>query len=200
MIPLAQRSGLCYTKEEEAAVVSGDAHPSGNRVKPLFCDAADAECRNAQQKPQTGERQADLTVQVQRHAAVVPDVPAHDEIVCDTHGKFQGSDEYCAASILQQLSPGRCSSMDQVEPHCGGTAGERHGPVGIAPASDLQQAIDKSPQQKEPAEFTGLVMQFQGITSFFLLPVVCAEMQKIYSCVCRGMTDAAVSKKAVCNM
>ena len=200
MIPLAQRSGLCYTKEEEAAVVSGGAHPSGNRVKPLFCDAADAECRNAQQKPQTGERQADLTVQVQRHAAVVPDVPAHDEIVCDTHGKFQGSDEYCAAPILQQQSPGRCSSMDQVEPHCGGTAGERHGPVGIAPANNFQQTIDKSPQQKEPAEFTGLVMQFQEITSFFLLPVVCAEMQKIYRSRLPRNDRRSCIKKAVCDM
>ena len=50
------------------------------QAEPFCGDAANAECGNAQQKPQSRKGQADLSVEVQRHAAVVPDVPAESQI------------------------------------------------------------------------------------------------------------------------
>ena len=70
-------------------------------------------------------------------------------------------------TVLSLVALWRRSGTDQIESHGGGTAGEGHGPVGISTAYNFQQTIGKSPQQKEPAEFIGLVMQFQGITSLF---------------------------------
>ena len=136
-------------------------------MEPPFGDAADAERRNTQQKPQSGERQTDLPIEVQRHIAVVPHVPSHDKIVRNAHGEFQRRDEQSAAETLEQPGLWRRIGTDQIESHGGGTAGEGHGPVGISTAYNFQQTIGKSPQQKEPAEFIGLVMQFQGITSLF---------------------------------
>ena len=138
------------------------------QAEPFCGDAANAECGNAQQKPQSRKGQADLSVEVQRHAAVVPDVPAHDQIVRHPNGEFQCRDQQCSAKALQQQRFRRCCRVKQIQPHRSRTAGERHGPVGVPAADDLQQTVDKRPQQEEPAEFVESDMQLQKITSCFV--------------------------------
>lgn len=101
----------------------------------------DAQHRNAEQKPQQKERQADLPPKLHRHPGVVPNTPS----------KRRGLPRIPPQSRprLPQAAPAKRSKKA-----CGGkngrqsgraekadSAGHRHGPVGVSPPGKLQQAI-----------------------------------------------------------
>lgn len=104
----------------------------------------DAECGDAQEKPQSRKGQADLTVQIQGHIAVIPDVPTHDHVVEYTYGEFDGCDQERTAETLQQKRSGRCGGMEQIQRHGCYAAGECHGPVGKATEENFQHTVDKT--------------------------------------------------------
>lgn len=109
--------------------------------------AADCKSRDAQQKPQPGKRQTNLTVQVAGHIAVIPDVPAQIQVIQNAYGEFNCRDDQCAAQTLEQERVGRCFQMELIQDDAHGAAGKHHRPMGIASGQDFQQTVKKQPSR-----------------------------------------------------
>lgn len=101
----------------------------------------DAQHRDAEQKPQQKERQADLPPKLHRHPGVVPNTPSKREVYHASHRKLdRGYRKRPCKAAPKKRAAGK-TGVNLVEQKKADSAGHRHAPVGVSPPGKLQQAI-----------------------------------------------------------
>lgn len=91
---------------------------------------------NGKQKPNKGEGQANLSEKVGRHARIIPNVPAENNVYDYAHHKFHGG--YDDGAHYPFLPKGfLAASFNNIQQHQANSARYEHAPMGEAPKHQL---------------------------------------------------------------
>lgn len=88
-----------------------------------------------------------LSHNIKGHIRVVPDVPAHYEIVENAHNKFHAGDDNSADKATPDKRHG-VMTVYPVENGKDSSAGQGHGPVGVAAVKYLDETIHEIAHEK----------------------------------------------------
>lgn len=89
----------------------------------------------------------DLSQNIKRHIGIIPDLPAHDEIIKNSNGKFNGSNYHRPDKAASYKRHG-VMTVYTIKNGKNSSAGKRHGPVRVAAADYFDKAVHKIPHKK----------------------------------------------------
>jgi hypothetical protein len=125
----------------------------------------------AEDTPEEGKGQANLSIEVEGEHMVIPHVPSHPEVDENAYQKLNSGDQESPTKAATQQSTLWCCCNQEIQCHRYDSTGQGHRPVGKPTKSDFQQAIHKAAQEKHPTQFMGLYRQKATLLFIINFPV-----------------------------
>ena len=116
-------------------------------------------CDPAEDKPERRKARADLPKQIAGQGAVIPDMPAHDEIVPHADGEFRAGDKERTEQAAYPEGLGAERVLHVIEQRDCAAAEQCHGPVRVAAGGDLKARVEKESGEECKPGFTGGYLQ-----------------------------------------
>lgn len=88
-----------------------------------------------------------LSQNIKRHIGIIPDLPAHDEIIKNSNGKLNGSNYHRPDKAASYKRHG-VMTVYTIKNGKNSSAGKRHGPVRVAACYYLNKAVHKISHKK----------------------------------------------------